>query len=185
MRSVPNTEVHQMKRFLIGAAALAGMSLSALAPAQVDRITDATPYNFSFRGGWVLPIDDKLSDFADSLIGVGVDYVFPKQFLRGSETFFSVDYIFKSTSGQKGSIFPVLLNQRFYSDPSTQMGTYWLVGIGATVVDIRGTETGFGGRFGLGVRMSEQLFLEGNAFFSEDVNNVRNVSVGVYLGYRF
>mgnify|MGYP005836293567 CR=1 FL=1 len=174
-----------MKRFLIGAAALAGMSLSALAPAQVDRITDATPYNFSFRGGWVLPIDDKLSDFADSLIGIGVDYIPPTQFLRGSETFFSIDYIFKSTSGKKGSIFPIHVNQRFYSDPATKMGSYWLVGVGAHVFDIEGTKTGFGGRVGLGVRMSDQLFLESSAFFSEEVKNVRNVSIGVHVGYRF
>ncbi len=177
-----------MKRWLGFATATATLTLSGAAMAQFSSTRlDATPYDFSFRAGVVVPWDSDLRDIADSWIGIGIDYTFTKQFIRGSETFFSLDMITKSSQFQRGTYWPILLNQRFYfGQYEDEKRTYAIIGAGVVVVDVVSSDTVFGGRLGFGVELGPNMFLELNNFLSAaSTGSITTNSSGLYLGYRF
>lgn len=179
---------HSMKRFkgLLPIAALALVSGAALAQDSQGRF-DPTPYNFSFRLGLVLPSTDPLRAMENNWLGFGMDYTFPKQFFKGSETSVSADYIAKSFSGEHGSFWPIMVNQKFFSGDFGEEGrTYFLAGIGVVMFDVSTSDTVFGGKIGAGVEFSKQLFLEGDYYISDaSKGNIRAQSLGLWFGYRF
>lgn len=189
-RSVPNTEVEDsMKRWLLILSAASVLMAGSRAMAQISYPPlDPTPYGFSFRGGVVFPFDNDLSDISSTWLGVGVDFTFTKQFIKNSETYLSADYITKNTSGQRGTFWPLLINQRFYSrrsDPDANR-TYLLAGFGMAIVDVIDSDTVICGRVGLGMELSRQIFVEGSLFFSDrSTGGIITSSAGLYLGYRF
>src|SRR5688572_2403391 len=104
-----------MKRFLFAGAMAAALSTAALAQYTEDKL-EVTPYNIAVRGGAFLPLEDNLSDVADIFINIGLEYTFARQYLRGSDTYISIDWFGKGISGDQGSVFPIAVNQRFYTN---------------------------------------------------------------------
>src|SRR5438105_1710243 len=100
-----------MNKSLVLAATAVVAGLSAVASAQTSV---QQPYTFTIRAGGAVSIDQNLRDISNGLIGLGLDYTFEKTLFRGSETFLSVDALFKYTHGRDLNIFPIMLNQRFY-----------------------------------------------------------------------
>lgn len=170
-----------MKRLCILAA---GLGLATVAGAQMQ---DITPTNLSVRVGIAYPLDDGTRSVTKTLLGVGVDYYFPLRYIRDSDTFISIDWLGKSGSGAKGNIFPILLNQKWYSANQTYFGTrsYGFVGVGIAVVDVFSTKTTIAARFGFGVELGPNMFTEAAFVFSDNANGAKANSVGAYFGYRF
>lgn len=163
--------------------ALAAIGLAAVSTAQWN-----TPTNISFRIGWVYPIDSGLRDVAPNYIGAGVDYYPDFQLLKGNgETFISFDWIGKSGSGEKGNLFPILLNHKFYAAGSTpnEPRSYFTLGAGVAIVDVTSTNTVLGAKIGAGRELNQNLFFEGNLFYTDSSGGVHGTSLGFYLGYRF
>jgi hypothetical protein len=176
-----------MQRWLLlFALAIFASCGSAFAQYSRDKI-DPTPYGFSFRGGAAFPVESELRDLNEAWVALGVDYTFTKQYLQNSETYLSVDYILHSTSGKNGTVWPLMVNQKFYTERDrTDNRTYFLAGVGAVVMDIGGSDTVIGARVGLGFELSKQVFAE-FVFVWSDENDagVRATNGAVYLGYRF
>lgn len=170
-----------MKRVCILAA---GLGLAAMASAQSP---DITPTNLGVRAGFAYPLDNGTRDITHTLLGVGVDYYFPVRYIKDSDTYLSIDWLGKSGSGAKGNIFPIMLNQKFYSANQTYFGTrsYGFIGLGIAIVDVTSTKTTIAARLGFGVELGPNLFTEGAFVVSDDANGAKANSVGVYLGYRF
>lgn len=177
-----------MKRLNVLLSAGALLVSSGAAIAQGSSV-DVTPYSFSFKLGGLFAANDGLRDVERIWWAVGADYTFKTQFLKNSETFLSVDYNASNASAKKGSFWPVMINQRFFTNEGGIDGTertYFTLGLGAFVFDITGTETVFGGRIGVGRELGEHIFVEGNFFYSDVIpGGVRATSAGFYLGYRF
>lgn len=168
-----------MKKLL----ALAAIGLAAVSNAQWD-----TPTNVSFRLGWVYPIDAGLRDVAPNYIGVGVDYYPNFQLLKGNgESFISFDWIGKSGSGDKGNLFPILINHKFYAADATpnEPRSYFTIGAGLAIVDVTSTNTVLAAKIGAGRELSQYLFFEGNLYYTDSSAGVHGTSLGFYLGYRF
>lgn len=144
------------------------------------------PYNLSVRGGLVLPIDSSYSDISSSFFGLGIDYTFANSLLKGGETFLSVDYQSKTFGRDKGSVFPVAINQKFFiAQGANQTRSYYFVGLGASFIDFRGSTSAFSGRAGFGTELGEKLFAEATLFLSDRSGGVRPNAIGLFLGYRF
>jgi hypothetical protein len=170
---------------LFTAAALLGLAGASNAQYSQDRL-DPTPYGYSFRLGVLFPSDDTLSNLGDNWLGVGIDYAFTKQFFKGSTTYFSLDYIVRGFEGDKGSYWPLLVNQRFYGENVGEQRMYALVGFGAVIFDLNQHDAVFGGRLGVGYELGQHIFVEASHFVSETAKGgVRASSTGIYLGYRF
>lgn len=179
-----------MKKLHI-AASIAALGILGAASAQNNN----APSDFALRAGIVFPIDNNLRSASNLWYGVGVDYVFPNQVIRlgkDSETYVSVDWFGRSTSGQRGNVFPLALNQRFFT--SVKSGglekygrTYVTVGAGAAIIDVNGSSaTKWLFRGGMGVELSHHLSAEAILTISDKTAaNVRANAVGVYFGYRF
>ncbi|MBS1709804.1 MAG: hypothetical protein JSS65_13915 [Armatimonadetes bacterium] len=168
-----------MKKFL----ALAAIGLAAVSNAQWS-----TPTNLGVRIGWVYPIDSGLRDVAPTYLGAGVDYYPDFQLLKGNgETYLSFDWIGKSGSGAKGNLFPILLNHKFYGTQTdkNQPRSYFSLGAGVAIVDVTSTNTVLAAKVGVGRELNENLFLEGNLFYTDSSAGVHGTSLGFYLGYRF
>jgi hypothetical protein len=173
-----------MKRTLILAASAFGLGAAAVAPAQA---IDATPSGISFRGGLVVALDKDLRDRDKTWAGIGLDYTFTTQYLKGGETYIGIDYIFNSSSGNKGSYWPVMLAHRFYQQDGADEGsrTYLIAGIGAVFFDITSSEVGAGIKLGVGREFGPNIFGEAKLFLSEAREGINANSLGFYLGYRF
>lgn len=173
-------------RFLLATTgAIAG--LSAIASAQTS--TANQPYTFTIRAGGALSIDQNLRDITNGLIGVGLDYTFDKTLFKNSETFLSVDALFKDTHGRNLNIFPIMLNQRFYlsQTPGSTTRTYAYVGLGTTIVDVNPSTATFGGRVGIGAEFAERWVGE-LAFYASSANrtgNVHGTFLAGWVGFRF
>jgi hypothetical protein len=175
-----------MKRSLTLAASAFGLGAAALCAAQTP--IDATPSGISFRLGAVLALDSGLRDVDKTWVAIGMDYTFPKQFLRNSETYIGVDYIFRSSSGDRGSFWPLMLGQRFYTDDGdvdAGSRSYLNVGIGVVFFDITGSEVGGGLKAGFGKEFGPNIFGEATLFLSESRQGVNANSLGFFIGYRF
>lgn len=170
------------------AAGVAALGMVAVAAADDVKATDIT-----VRAGVVFPWDSNLRSVSDLFFGAGVDYTFPTQLLRikNSESYFSVDWFGRSTNGRKGNVFPIALNQKFYSSGISgslnKLGrTYFTIGLGGAVVDVGVSQVKFLIRGGLGVELGPNIIAEAIATYTEKTRSgVRGNGLGVYLGYRF
>ncbi len=178
-----------MKQLFYGMAILTVVATSGVAGAQYNQTKlDVKPAGVTFRGGAVLPVDNKLRDVSNLFIGLGAEYMFTHQFLSNSETYLSIDWFGKSSSGEKGNLFPVCLNQRFYTG-SSRYGTgrsYYFVGAGVTFIDVGNSTDKLGVRGGVGTEIGPSVILEVAGYLSgKDSDGVSGTAVGAYIGYRF
>jgi hypothetical protein len=173
------------------AAALAAVGIVGGAMAQQDTKIDATPSYLTFRGGLLFPLDDNLRESSDLFGGIGIDYEFPTQLIRGSLTYASIDWWFRTSNGDNGNVFPIAINQRFYSKGGSQFydegRSYFFVGAGVAIIDVAGKSTGkWMIRGGVGMEIGPNVIAEGVITFSDESSTkVRANGIGVYLGYKF
>lgn len=171
-----------MKSLLV-LAALGGLAAASSAQSL------ESPTNIAFRLGIAFPFDERTRDATGNLLDVGADFFLNRSLIKGerTETFFSVDWLSKSGNGSKGNMFPILVNQRWYS-PQT-MGdenrTYFHAGLGVALMDIGHSETVLAGRFGGGMEFSRHLFGEANFLVTGDADGYRGTSIAFQVGYRF
>ena len=169
-----------MKRLLV----IAAFVLSAFASAQQEF---GQPVNLAFRGGFVYSLDNFTRAKIGNLIGVGVEFFLDRSLLEGGETTLSLDWLGRGLNGDKGNLFPIMLNQRWYTggDYESANRTYFFVGAGVAIIDVVSTGTVIAGRAGLGAEFGEHIFGEVTLVYSDAVRGARATSVGLYLGYRF
>jgi hypothetical protein len=174
-----------MKRSLVFAASAFGLGAAALSSAQA---IDATPSGISVRGGVIIAIDEELREVQNLWGGLGLDYTFDKQYMRGSETYISLDWIFHRWGGDKGTFWPLMLGQKFYRGGNDlgEERMYFNVGLGAVFFDIGQSDTVFGGKVGLGKEFGPNIFGEATLYLSEENKFGFNAaSIAFWLGYRF
>ncbi|HVT12651.1 MAG TPA: hypothetical protein VHE55_10320 [Fimbriimonadaceae bacterium] len=181
-----------MRNSFLAAATLGAAVLSASAFCQVvHTAVDATPYNISLKGSVYWPIDDNLRHVDHMFAGAGLEYLFPTQLIRGSETFMELDALLHTTASSNLTILPLTINQRFYSKPGSSLfghngRSYFYLGGGVTWFDPRGAaKLTFHG--GIGSDLGPRTFLEAAIYISEQDSNMglRNSGVIASLGYRF
>ena len=170
-----------MKKRLLVIVALA---MSAFATAQ-DGF--GTPVNLSFRAGFVYSIDNVTRNVTGNLIGFGAEFYLERSLIPGGETTISLDWMGKGLNGDKGNMFPFMLNQRWYTggDYESANRTYYYIGVGVAIIDIFNTNTVAAARLGVGIEFGEHLFSEITLVYSDSSAGARASSFGVYLGYRF
>jgi hypothetical protein len=180
-----------MRNSFLAATALGATVLSASALGQVSHTpVDATPYNMSFKGSLYLPIDDTLRSIDNWFVGAGVEYLFPTQIIRGSETFLELDAFLHTTAGSNLTIIPLTLNQRFWGKPGSGLfgsegRTFFYVGAGVTWFDPRG-QAELTGHFGIGSELGLRTYVEASLFVAEaDRRGFRNTGATFSIGYRF
>lgn len=167
-----------MKRTLV----LASLGIAAFSSAQ----SFEQPSNIAFRLGYVYPIDSVTRDTVKGFIGVGADFFPNFQILKNAETTISLDWLGKSGSGAKGNMFPIMINQRFYSnDVSGERKSWFSFGAGVAIIDITSTKTVLAIRGSYGMMLGENLFAEIPLLYSDSAGGARATSVGFYIGYRF
>lgn len=181
-----------MRNSFLAAATLGATVLSASAFCQVVHSpVDATPYNISVKGSLYWPIDSNLRNVDKMFAGIGVEYLFPVQLIRGSETFMEVDALLHTTSSSNLTVIPLTINQRFYSKPGSSIfghngRSFMYLGGGVTWFDPRGAAklTLHGG---VGSDLGTRIFVEAAVYVSEQDNNlgIRNTGAQLSLGYRF
>jgi hypothetical protein len=125
-----------------------------------------------------------------SLFGFGFEYFFDRALIDTGETSFSLDWISRGLNGDKGNMFPMMINQRFYLDDinSTPMGerSYAYAGVGVAVMDVfTGTDTELAARVGYGRELGLHTYIEATTFWSDAGSGARATSTGLYIGYRF
>ena len=169
-----------MKRLLV----IAAFVLSAFASAQRDF---GQPVNLAFRGGFVYSLDNFTRTQLGNLIGIGVEFFLDRSLLEGGETTLSLDWLGRGLNGDKGNLFPIMLNQRWYTggDYESANRTYFFVGAGVAIIDVVNTNTVIAGRSGLGAEFGEHIFGEITLVYSDASAGARASSIGLYLGYRF
>lgn len=173
-----------MKKLVVLAAAMVGFS--AISMAQSDLNTGT----FSLRAGVAFPTTSNLNG---TFIGGGLDYDFGKSLFGGglgSTTFFSFDWVSKSTSGRRGNIIPFMLNQRFQlsnGEVEGQIPFYGFIGVGGAVLDFNPSSTQLAGRFGFGASFAKNVFFESAFVFTGRAkrSGIQGNHVGLYLGYKF
>ena len=177
-------------KFMAVALAAVGIVGGAMAQSDSTRI-DATPSFLTFRGGLVFPLDNNLREASDLFAGLGVDYEFPTQLIRGSTTYFSADWWLNTSTGDNGNVFPLAVNQRFYGKGGNRFyeegRNYFFVGLGVAIIDVGGKSSGkWMIRGGVGTEIGPNIIAEGVVTFSDESSTgVRANGIGVYLGYRF
>lgn len=176
-----------MKRLLFLATATCAASMSF---AQANMLE--TPSNLALRLGIGFPLDKNARDITGNMIGVGADFFLKRALIprANGESFVSFDWLGKSGSGAKGNMFPIMINQRWYSGPSAVGGkdgnrTYVFAGAGVSILDLTSTKTVFAMRAGGGIELGEKLFAEGNISYTEPNAGIRGSNIAFYIGYRF
>lgn len=170
-----------MKKLIALAAASVGMA--TFAAAQSDAMN-----NISFRAGVAWPAT---GDFNGTFFGVGLDFDFGKSWIGGQgSTYFSFDWLSKSTQGTRGNFFPMHINQKFWLQNTTEEGQipfYGFVGVGATILDVGPASTVLSGRLGLGAQINPQFSVEGVFVFTgrTRTSNVVGNHIGLYVGVKF
>ena len=177
------------KKLIAMALAAIGIVSGAMAQSDDTRI-DATPSYLTFRGGLVIPWDDNLREASDLFGGVGIDYEFPTQIVRGATTYFSADWWFRTSNGDNGNVFPLAVNLRFYSNSGISMypegRSYFFVGAGVAIIDVGKSTAKWMIRGGVGTQLGPNIIAEGVLTFSDESSTkVRANGLGVYLGYKF
>lgn len=181
-----------MRNSFLAAAALGATVLSAGAFAQVQHEpVDASPYNVSIKASLYWPIDTNLRHVDNMFGGIGAEYLFPTQIIKGSETFLELDALMHTTAGSNLTILPLTVNQRF----STKSGSgffgyrggrsYFYLGGGVTWIDPHGgPKLTFHG--GIGTDLGPKIFTEAAIYVAEQDNHAfRNSGVQLSIGYRF
>ncbi|MGV3617843.1 MAG: hypothetical protein ACO1SV_21165 [Fimbriimonas sp.] len=171
-------------RIFTATAVIAALGIAGAASAQTSTI-DLTPVGISVRGGVVLPLDSTLENLGTSLLGLGIEYTLPTSYLRTGETFLALDYFAPRFAGDKGSVFPLTINQRWYNDVDAARRTYYFLGLGATFIDIVNSDVAIGVRGGFGTELGDRIFAEVAGYLSDKKGGARANAVGLYLGYRF
>ncbi len=168
------------------AAAIAAISACAVASAQSGNL-DTTPTGISVRAGIAISMDSGLTNnVASSLIGLGLEYRFSSSLLKSGETYISLDYMTKNFSGNKGTIMPLAINQRFFmAKQGTNRRTYGFLGIGIAVTDVVTSGTSLCFRGGFGAELGANTFAEIALTLADAQNNIKANTLGIYLGYRF
>lgn len=159
-----------------------------MALAQND--TFDVPSNLGVRLGIGYSLDDDTRDLiGDGLLGVGFDYTFDESLLPQGETYLSIDWLGEGISGDKGNIFPIFINQRFFTSDVTERfqgnRSYYFVGVGGAIIDVTSTASVLAVRGGLGYELGEHVFVEGALVLSDIDADTRATSIGGYVGYRF
>jgi hypothetical protein len=180
-----------MRKSFVAAITLGATVLSASAFAQVEHGgTDAYPYSLSLKGSFYLPIQDNLRDVDNWFAGGSLEYLFPTQLIRGSETFLEVGAYVHTTASSNVTIFPVTLNQRFWGKPGSSLfgrdgRSYFYVGGGVTWIEPRAAAK-LTAHVGAGTDIGPKTFLEAALYFAEQDNNgLRNTGAVFSIGYRF
>ncbi len=177
----PTLEVKTVKKLTTLAAATVG--LATIAAAQTDSLN-----NITIRGGIAFPTS---ADLGGTFIGAGIDFDFGKSLFGGKgSTYFSFDWLSKSTQGTRGNLFPIMLNQKFMlqdSEVETAMPLYAFVGAGLCVIDAAPAATVLAGRFGLGAVLNPNFSIEGAFVITgrARTSNIIGNHIGLYLGYKF
>jgi hypothetical protein len=182
-----NEEVNiRMTRYVKLTICAAISAVAGVAAAQSDTKLDLTPSNVQIRGGIYLPFDTTMRGISDNYAAIGVDILFPQDWIPQSKTYLSIDWLAKSLSGSHGNVFPVCINQKWYGKTYDNMNTYIFVGAGATFFDIYASDVVFGARGGIGIDLGTNIFLEGTYYWSDaSTGNVSNIGTAFYLGYRW
>lgn len=182
-----NEEVKiRMRRYVKLTICAALTAVAGVVAAQSDQTLDLTPSNIQIRGGIYLPFDQNLRSISDNYAAIGVDIIFPQEWIPKSKTYLSIDWLAKSLSGAHGNVFPVMINQKWYGQTYNNMLTYMFVGAGATFFDVYSSDVVFGARAGVGVDLGPNVFLEGTYYWSDESSgNVSNIGAAFYLGYRW
>lgn len=162
-------------------AALLGVALFGSAFAQQK--WDFTPYGYSFRLGVAFPQSAATRGGDEMWNAIGVDYNLDSSVLRRGDSFLSLDMIMKEFGGQGGTIWSAMINNRFYTTEGDTRN-YFIGGLGFNIINVNGSEMLFGGRFGYGMEMSQQMFLQGVYTFGAK-GDLSPENFGVYVGYRF
>jgi len=174
----------RMRRQITALALVASIATGALA--QTSTTIDAAPTNLCVRGGVFLPIDDDLRNVDDVMFGLGFDIIFDQQYIKGSTTYLSADWVGRTLKGDRGNFFPICINQKFPIGKKGGFDAYAFGGAGISIVDIVDSDTAFTLRGGLGIDLGPAAFVEGTFYWSDKMNlNPRITGFGVYLGYRF
>ncbi len=146
-----------------------------------------TPTNIALRLGLGVSFDDDVRDVMGTQIGVGFDYYFDRPLLPNGDTFLSIDWLGRGINGDKGNIFPLMLNHKWYGarNMETYRRTYAFAGLGVAVMDVESTATVLAARGGLGLELSDNIFVEGVVLLSGSKNGNSATGLGAYIGYRF
>ena len=107
---------------------LAALGVAAISSAQGNLLEE--PTNIAFRLGYVYPVDATMRNISPSYLGIGID-IYPEGFnlMSEGESYISIDWFGKSGSGAKGNAFPVMINNKVYSD-SGYGRSYFFYGLG-------------------------------------------------------
>jgi hypothetical protein len=171
-------------RIFTAAAVLAALGTAGAASAQTNTL-NLTPVGISVRGGVVLPLDSTLENLGNSLIGLGLEYQLPRSYLPNGETYLALDYFAPRIGGDKGSVFPLTINQRWYDNPDGLRRNYFFLGLGAAFIDVTNSEVAVALRGGYGIELGDRIFTEITGYVSDKAGGARANGVGLYLGYRF
>lgn len=174
-----------MRRIITVAAMLAAIGITGVAAAQSPTAPDLTPVNVTFRGGVALPLDSRLTDVGNTLLDLGAEYMLPTPWIRGGETFFSLDYFTQGLNG-RGSVIPFMVNQRWYQGDENQVRRrYFFLGAGVAFIDVNRSNTAIGIRGGIGQELSDHVVAEIAGYLSDRAGGARANAVTFSLGYRF
>jgi len=180
-----------MRNSFLAATALGVTVLSASAFGQVVHTpVDATPYNISIKASLYWPLDSNLQHVDHLFGGGGLEYLFPTQIIKGSETYMEFDALLHTTASSNVSVFPLTINQRFYGGPGSSLfgrdgRSFFFLGGGFSWIDPKGqAKLTFHG--GFGADLGPKVFTEAGLFLSDaDSSGLRNSGVMLSIGYRF
>lgn len=171
-----------MKNFMVLAAAV------SVASAFAQDNSSVTPYQAAIRAGVAIPLNSTVSG---THFGVGLDYTLERSLLKGGQTYIALDFITKSSRGDRSNMFSGLLSQRFMFSEGTGMSgstrTYGFLGIGAAMLDFGSSSTVLAARGGFGAEFSPNVFGELSLTFTSKgkSTDAQGNFVGFYIGYRF
>jgi len=162
------------------------LAITGIAAAASGNAIDATPTGLSLRGGVAFPIDGSYSRGQSALINLGLEFELPTPLLSGGETFISLDYQTKGFQGDRGSVFPLCINQRFYGKGRPEGNrTFGFLGFGVAFVDYTSSTAVVAFRGGFGAELSQNVFVETELTIAEAASGLRPNSIGICVGYRF
>lgn len=177
-----------MKKILLASAIAAAFGMTVVAGAQqsTNSLGDVTPTNIDVRAGGVFSIDSTMRSISNFWFGLGVDYIFPTQYIHGTTMYLSFDWLTHTTNTGGGNVFPLCLNFKFpLSQEVKGYSTYGFLGAGAFFDNIATSATVVGIRGGIGVNLGPNIFTEATLYFSSGDNSYHTNAFGLYLGYRF
>ncbi|HLK15700.1 MAG TPA: hypothetical protein VKT78_12930 [Fimbriimonadaceae bacterium] len=175
-----------MRKVTTAGCALSLLAISAVASAQTTTsLPDVNPTNVSLRVGGVFATDGPLRNQQKLWFGIGAEYQFPRDIIKDSPTYFSLDAVAQSGAGGHGNFFPICLNQRFYFDQTGSRRAYFFFGAGVVIMNVTSSNTTGVLRTGFGYEFTQNVFVESSFVAGGQVDGFQPTSIGFYLGYRF